>query len=123
LHYHGIIPEYFSIDGEELCRYDPDTGVVQTVTEIVPGSGDSGICYLTVFDGYLYLQANDGTHGPELWRYDPGTDSTHLVADINPGSDSSWPSGFTVFGGDLYFNADDGTHGYKLWRTGSLADI
>jgi ELWxxDGT repeat protein len=39
-----------------------------------------------VFNGALYFQAGDGTHGRELWRTDGTTAGTALVKDINPGA-------------------------------------
>jgi len=86
----------------------------QFVADIYPGSTDSGLWYLTVFNNTLYFSANDGTHGLELWKYDGTTAS--MVADIYSGTNGSYPQYLTVLNNALYFSADDGTHGYELWK-------
>jgi ELWxxDGT repeat protein len=77
--------------------------------------------YFTVFNGALYFQAIDSTHGYELWRTN-GT-MTELVQDINTGNsgaDSSSPSNLTALGDFLYFNAADGTTAAKVWRINGI---
>jgi len=70
---------------------------------------------MQVFNGDLYLVADDGVDGTELWRTDGTT--TEQVADINPGSESSSPQSLFVANGALYFSADNGADGEELWRT------
>ena len=70
---------------------------------------------LTVFNGQLYFNADDGSSGEELWRYD-GTNAPQRVTDLNPGIGDADPTNLTVFNGQLYFNADDGNTGKELWR-------
>jgi ELWxxDGT repeat protein len=84
------------------------------VYDINPGSSGSSANDFAVFNGKLYFQADDGTHGIELWVYD-GTSKPSMVADINSGSGWSDPRVLTVYKNKLYFQADDGTHGRELW--------
>ena len=43
---------------------------------------------LTVFNGTLYFQADDGVNGVELWATDGTEAGTRMVKDINPSGDS-----------------------------------
>jgi ELWxxDGT repeat protein len=54
--------------GYELWRYDPLSRTAQVVADIYPGSDSSYPWWLTEFNGDLYFQAGDLTHGQELWR-------------------------------------------------------
>jgi ELWxxDGT repeat protein len=89
--------------------------LVEDINTGSSGADDSEPDLFTALNGYLYFQANDGTHGFELWRTN-GT-VTELVEDINPNADSSDVSGFAALGAWLYFQANDGTNGMELWRT------
>jgi ELWxxDGT repeat protein len=92
------------------------------VADINPGVGSSHPGGFVIFEGAVYFQADDGTHGYELWRCD-GTNIVQ-VADINRNpiyesggdrmSDSN-PRNLTVVGAYLYFSAHDGD-GNGLWR-------
>jgi ELWxxDGT repeat protein len=88
------------------------------VTDINHGSGNGlgAGSEVTVFDGRLYFEANDGSTGEELWRTDGTPAGTSQVADIKPGPGNSFPGQFAVLGKSLLFAADDGVHGYELWR-------
>jgi ELWxxDGT repeat protein len=117
---------YFSADGScdegcdtELWRTDGTELGTTRVANIGIGTNSSYPSEFTVFNGYLYFQANDGTNGNELWRTDGTEAGTTMVKDINDEDDgySSDPSGFTVFNGYLYFQADDDWDGTELWRT------
>jgi len=127
--------------GNELWRYDgaeakrvadinPDT----TCTQMDRAQCSANPSFLTVYDGALYFQADDGKNGDELWRYNGS--SVQQVADINSTTScdavrdgrrttcSSLPSEFAVYDGALYFQADDGKNGYELWRyDGSTAEL
>ena len=77
---------------------------------------------MTVFNGAVYFNANDGSSGIELWKSDGTAAGTAMVKDINPGSADGYPSGFTIYDGGLYFRASDASHGYELWQTDGSAD-
>jgi ELWxxDGT repeat protein len=107
--------------GNELWRFDPDTGAPEMVADINTSWGvGSNPSYLTVFDGDLYFAANDGYNGNELWRYDPGTGAQRMT-DISELGQSSDPAYLTVLNGVLYFSADNSdangrTLGTELWQ-------
>ena len=61
------------------------------------------------FNGTLYFQALDGTHGYELWKSDGTSSGTTLVADIYSGIGGSNPYNFANVNGTLFFAANDGT--------------
>ena len=58
----------------ELWAYDPNaeggTGAFALVADIDPGVGQSNPAFLTVLDGRLYFQADDGVRGTEPWVLD-----------------------------------------------------
>ncbi|MCB9098626.1 MAG: tandem-95 repeat protein [Anaerolineales bacterium] len=87
--------------------------VVEIAADIVPGSSGSNPARFAVYNGKLYFQANDGTHGNELWVYNGSTAS--MVADIYSGNSSSSPLYLTVYNGKLYFQASDSNYGSELW--------
>ena len=72
-----------------------------------------------LFNGKIFLQADDGTNGTELWISDGTANNTAMVKDINPGPNSSVDVSnlwfYTQSG--IYFPANDGTHGLELWKT------
>ncbi len=59
-------------------------------------------------NGWVYFNANDGTHGFELWRTDGTEVNTHRFLDLTPGSGRSDPHNFIVANGKLFFNAAGG---------------
>ncbi len=108
------------VNGTELWKSDPNTGVV-SVVEINPGSGSgsSNPNYLTNVNGTLYFTAQgyNGANylGNELWKIDPTT-GTPSVIDVVSGSGSSSPSNLTNVNGVLYFIASTSATGYELWK-------
>ena len=85
----------------------------RSVTDVRRGPDDSNIKFLTVFQDYVYFQADDGKTGAELWR----TPSASSVSPVNstvaslflnilPGPTGSFPSNLFVYQGKLYFAAD-----------------
>ena len=89
------------------------------VKDIRAGSIYSRPRYLTVFNGAVYFQADDGIHFRELWKSDGTAAGTVLVKDINPATVSGFSevTDLTPIGDTLYFAANDGTHGMELWKT------
>ncbi|QDU75477.1 hypothetical protein Pan97_25100 [Bremerella volcania] len=115
---------YTSETGTELWVLDPQAigteNQTKLVADLVPGSGSSSPSHLTVFDGKLFFQANDGESGAELWVYDPqadnGAGSVSLFADIAPDHQSSSPQEMAVLNGILYFQATTLAEGAELWQ-------
>lgn len=72
-----------------------------------------------LFNGKLFMTADDGSTGNELWITNGTIDGTVLVKDINAGPASGIT--FTDFGfytqSGFYFSAADGTHGLELWKS------
>jgi ELWxxDGT repeat protein len=107
-----------NLDNYELWKYT-GAAVVQA-TNIHPDMGSNASSYpnsLFAWNGTLYFQADDGSHGYELWKHDGNR--ALLLADVNTGgqSSSSYPKYFTPFNNRLYFQAYTQTSGFELWRT------
>lgn len=72
-----------------------------------------------LFNGKLFMTADDGSTGNELWITNGTIDGTVMVKDINPDA----PSGlsFSDFGfytqSGFYFSADNGSEGLELWKS------
>ena len=103
---------YFTSDefgvGLELAMYDPQTGVVGTVTDIFEGEPGSQPDSLTVVGNKLYFSANDGINGRELWVYDPATDDSTMVADLSTNINGGSPGPLYVIDDKIYFNTRSG---------------
>ncbi len=85
-------------------------------------SGDSNPLKFVVFDGKLFFQATDSTHGAELWQSDGTAEGTILVSDINPGAADSSPEGFEILNSNvLLFTATEAAVGAELWRLNSAS--
>jgi ELWxxDGT repeat protein len=112
---------YFAADngtnGRELWIYDgvnPPYLVADICSGACGGLPIDAELKLTVFNGKLYFNANDGTNGYELWSYD-GSNPPSMVADIHSGAASSYPTELTEYYSQVYFTADDGANGIELW--------
>lgn len=77
--------------------------------------------YYTEFNGEVYFQANDGTHGIELWKTDGTESGTVMVKDIIPGALGSGPINFVVYKNNLYFIAATAAPYAEVWRTDGTA--
>ncbi|KAK7242594.1 hypothetical protein SO694_00016060 [Aureococcus anophagefferens] len=113
--YAGVSPT-----GAELWVSDGRTETYRAA-EIRPGGPESHSDprYLAVFDGALFMSADDGFHGRELFRFvaddDAGRGSARMVGDLRRGPEPSHPRYLTACGGFLWFAADDGFSGDELW--------
>ena len=82
---------YFIADdgenGSELWKTDGTTTTI--AAEVAPGSWGSVVGDLTVWDGYIYMEANDNgaQYGRELYRYDGSTISLAYDHDTEDSSD------------------------------------
>jgi ELWxxDGT repeat protein len=112
---HGY--ELFSYDGVNAPSLLADINQHTDPSGNSEGSFPTG---LTVYNGKLYFQANDGNYGAELWEYD-GVFPPQMVADIqtNPGMGSN-PICFTEFNGELYFRAVENDGSNELWKYDGL---
>ncbi len=104
-----------SAHGEELWRFNVDTGLFEVSSDITVGSGGSFPRSLTNVDGRLFFSAFDPTHGEEVWRVDGDGVGLTRLADIRPGLGGSYPWNFTNVSGQLFFRVRDLTHGNELW--------
>ncbi|KAH8067655.1 hypothetical protein JL721_7504 [Aureococcus anophagefferens] len=117
--YAGVSPT-----GAELWVSDGRTETYRAA-EIRPGGPESHSDprYLAVFDGALFMSADDGFHGRELFRFvaddDAGRGSERMVGDLRRGPEPSHPRYLTACGGFLWFAADDGFSGDELWVGGA----
>jgi ELWxxDGT repeat protein len=102
--------------GRELWRSDGTADGTWLVKDIAPGSGDSSIGNLFVWNNVVYFEANDEAHGTELWRSDGTPAGTYLLKDADP-SFSGRASSFAALGGWLYYLA-----GGEVWRTDGTAN-
>eukprot|EP00501_MAST-03F_sp_TOSAG23-6_P001637 GSMAST32.ASY1.ANO1.1704.1 assembled CDS len=116
------------VNGAELRKWTyPSESVISGPRSAIPtptlvkdinvGATGSDPSFLTVFEGSLYFQADDGIHGRELWRSDGTTNGTILLKDISPGISSSTPSLLTVFDpiSTDPLTHPTGTGGSELW--------
>jgi len=93
------------IHGRELWAYDAETNEASIVADINPGSSESLINSLTIYDGALYFSAL-GEEGFGLWKYD-GLDFPTVSAED--------AIGLTVYEDRLYFVSYDPPTGAELW--------
>jgi ELWxxDGT repeat protein len=120
-----------ALNGRELWRVVPLTGVAELVEDsaagggIKPGNGNSSPGNLSNVNGTLYFNANDGTAGYEVWRIN-GTGIAELVEDsipgggIQPGQEGSYPTSFIHVGGTVYFAAGNRLQGIELFQINAL---
>ncbi len=112
--------------GAELWSSDGTSTNTKLLKDIRAGSASSDpfidIDFFTgrdnLFNGKIFLMANNGTNGNELWITNGTATGTTMVKDINPGTKSSVSSNnlsyfYTNLG--LYFPATNGTNGVEFW--------
>jgi ELWxxDGT repeat protein len=130
-------PATTSANGSELWGSNGTSGGTALVKDINPnaassnpflwlnyvGGSVSGGPHHSLFNGKIFLQANDGTHGTELWITDGTATGTKLVKDIRSGSASSLSMSLNYIytTANVYFAADDGSSGVELWQSNGTA--
>ena len=116
---------FTTISGEgcELWISDGTIAGTQLILDINP-TGDStpGLNLgLSVGEGKVWFDADNGVDGREIWVSDGTTIGTHMVKDIAGGGADSNPGssggGIAWHGGSAWFNADNGVSGNELWRS------
>ena len=107
----------YQANSTELWRSD---GTVSG-TVLIKGGFMSSLYYLpdsvTMVNGTLFFNADDGAYGVELWKSDGTFTGTVMVKDIVSGAAGSYPVGLADIVGTLYFQADDGLSGWGLWQS------
>jgi ELWxxDGT repeat protein len=91
---------------------------------IINGNSSSDFFYnrTQLFNGYIFLIANDGVHGQELWKTDGTAANTVMVKDLNPGAADGFSGGlyfYTKTG--FYFGGDNGATGDEPFVTDGTA--
>jgi ELWxxDGT repeat protein len=107
--------------GVELYRYNPGSGQLDLIADIDP-NGSSFPSFMTVFDGRLFLEADDGATGTELWVYDGIADTLGLVEEINIGPNNSNVAFLTVVEDRLYFRGNNGSTGDEVYAYDPVLD-
>ncbi len=104
-----------SESGRELWVSDgtgPGTGLF---VDIYPGTyvveedtfpNSSNVAELTVAGGFLFFNADDGTHGPSLWVSDGTTAGTFMVANLFDYWSEEGPKGLTATTDRLFFQTE-----------------
>jgi ELWxxDGT repeat protein len=101
--------------GTELWVTNGTNAGTHIVKDIYPGMGSSTPCNMTVFNGKLYFNADDGGGNNYLWVSDGSATGTQLVKKVK-GTFSYYSLGnFTISNKKFYLWGDDGTTGYELW--------
>ncbi len=117
---------YFDSDssatGNEVFCFDPATGKVSLVADILPGKNGSNPREWLVSGDKLYFIANDSAHGCELWTYN-GTAATRLT-DILPGKADGinflFSGELAAYDGGIFFSGQVGPSHEALYRYDTL---
>ena len=116
--------------GYQLWKSDGTSGGTVMLTDYNADKAGYGGLYdgfsvydMTPFDGMLFFQGDDMTHGAQLWKTD-GT-QVQMVTDDNESGTGLSPLHLTPIGGTLYFQGNVGTSSAQineLWESdGSTA--
>ena len=125
---------YTTLEITELKAYDGNVYFITTNGVLCKSDGtDAGtrvlkkfetIGSLTVANGLLFFNADDGIYGKELWKTDGTVSGTQLVKDIyvefEP-TKSSDPFIINSLDGYLIFLAETPDYGKELWRSDGTA--
>ena len=80
--------------------------------------GADGIFNRTqLYNGKIFLMADNGTNGNELWITDGTAVNTTMVKDILAGGGDGFGGIYFYTNAGLYFSADDGSNGAELWKS------
>lgn len=113
-----IFPATVEHLGREPWVLDTNTGDVQLLGDLSPGSSSSSPGGFVAIAGAVLFAATTPEFGTELWITDGTPAGTQLLLDINPGSASSSPAElYTPNGSGVLFRANDGVSGNELWRS------
>ncbi|MCP9859613.1 MULTISPECIES: ELWxxDGT repeat protein [unclassified Cyanobium] len=115
-----LVPSTFPVSSGSAIRIStlpnpssPAPALVKDINTLRIGSNPS---QLRVFNGALYVVADNGVSGDELLRID-ASGASSLVRDVYPGPAGSGVRGLTVVGSNLFFLAFDDTNGYGVWKS------
>jgi ELWxxDGT repeat protein len=108
--------------GAELWRTDGTPAGTYRLTDVCPGSCDSGASPLAFLSGFLLFAASDGDRGAELWRTDgiPGHET--LIKEFCPGRCAVSVDAGIEWNGELWLLVQPAGRGPALWRSDGTAD-
>ena len=137
---HFIFTAKTATEGTELWTSDGTAGGTVLLKDINPGPGSSSPRLLpvinysglingaatldfdnlfdrtTLFNGSIFLIADDGTNGQQLWKTDGTPGGTSMVKNIG-GTNGGVSGSYFYTNSGLYFDANDVTHGDEPWFT------
>lgn len=84
----------------------------------ITGITDFQQLHTNLYNGKIFMMADNGSNGNELWISDGTDGGTKMVTDINPGTADAFdfPSYYYTANG-LYFSANNGTNGTELFKS------
>jgi ELWxxDGT repeat protein len=103
--------------GQELWRTDGTAEGTYRLTDLCPGTCDSGASPLAFLSGYLLFVAGDGDRQSELWRTDGVPGHETLVKELCPGLCQVAVVDSIVWKGELWLLVLQEAHAPMLWRT------
>jgi ELWxxDGT repeat protein len=103
--------------GQELWRTDGTAEGTYRLTDLCPGTCDSGASPLAFLSGFLLFFAGDGDRQSELWRTDGVPGHETLVKELCPGLCQVAVVDSIVWKGELWLLVRQEAHAPMLWRT------